>query len=105
MKKILAACLSLTLLTSCAHQGQDRYSYQDVGKPTQVRWGTVVSHRLVSIEGENTGVGAVAGGVGGAIGGAFLGDGAGQLAAMLVGAVVAGVAGNMAEQAVQDYGG
>lgn len=104
MKKPLALALLLAL-TACQHQGMDRYSYQDVGKPSQVVWGTVVSHRPVRIEGQNHGVGAVAGGLGGALGGAYVGNGGGQLAAMLVGAVAAGIAGQMAEQAVSDYDG
>lgn len=64
-----------------------------------------MAHRPVSIEGQNTGVGAIAGGLGGAIGGSYIGNGGGSLGAALAGALIAGIAGQMAEQAVSDYDG
>lgn len=105
MKKTLAACLALTLLTGCQHPGQNRYGYQDVGKATHVAFGTVVSFRPVAITGKNTGTGALAGAAGGALGGSYIGNGGGSIGGMIAGALVAGIAGHMAEQALQNYDG
>lgn len=105
MNKTIAACLILTTLTACQHPGQNRYGYQDVGKTTSVKFGTVVSHREVAIEGKNTGTGALAGVAGGALGGSYVGDGTGALGAALAGALIAGIAGHMAEQAIQNHDG
>lgn len=105
MNKTIASCLILTTLTACQHPGQNRYGYQDVGKTTSVKFGTVVSRRDVAIEGKNTGVGATAGAVGGALGGSYIGNGGGSLGGLIAGALIAGVAGHMAEQALQNYDG
>lgn len=105
MKKAIAACVALTLLTACQHPGQNQYSYQDVGKVTRVMFGTIVSHRPVQITGQNHGVGATTGALGGTLAGSYVGGGGGSLGAMLAGALIAGVAGHMAEQAVSDYRG
>lgn len=105
MNKTIAACLLLTTLTACQHPGQNRYGYQDVGKTTHVKFGTVVTHRAVAIEGKNTGTGALAGVAGGALGGSYIGDGTGALGAALAGALIAGIAGHMAEQAIQNHDG
>lgn len=95
----------LLMLSACAHAGQNRYNWQDVGQAAVVEFGTVISLRPVEITGQNTGVGAVAGAGGGAIAGSMIGSGNGSLAGMLAGAVVAGVAGHMAEQAIADHQG
>lgn len=105
MRKSLAAIMALTLLTACQHPGQNRYGYQDVGKATRVTFGTVVSYRLVQVQGRNTGTGALAGAAGGALGGSYIGNGGGSLGGMIAGALVAGIAGHMVEQAIQDYDG
>jgi outer membrane lipoprotein SlyB len=106
MKKRLTACLLLaTLLTGCNQAGQNRYGYQDVGRNSVVKFGTVISMREVEITGQNTGIGATAGAAGGAIGGAYVGSGGGSLGAMIAGALIAGVAGHIAEQAISDHRG
>lgn len=104
MKRLIALLL-LASLTACAHPGQNRYGYQDVGQASVVEFGTVVSERPVEITGQNTGLGATAGAASGALGGAYIGRGGGSLGAMLAGAVIAGVAGHMAEQAIADHKG
>ena len=92
-------------LAACAHPGQNRYGFQDVGKPTAVSFGTVITSRPVEITGQNTGTGAAVGlGAGAAAGSAF-GSGNGQLGAVLAGALIGAIAGGMTEQAMQDRTG
>jgi outer membrane lipoprotein SlyB len=105
MKNIAMAILAASLLSACAHPGQDRYGYQDVGKATKVAFGTVVTRRPVLIEGKNTGTGALVGAAGGALGGSYIGNGGGSIGGLIAGALIAGVAGHMAEQAIQNYDG
>jgi len=88
------------ILSACVNNGQNNYSYQDVGKPTVVEFGKVVAVRTVDITGQNTGLGAGAG----AIGGAALarsGDAKGALLGLLIGAV----AGGITEQAIANRHG
>jgi outer membrane lipoprotein SlyB len=106
MKKQITACIVLaTLLTGCNQPGQNRYGYQDVGRNTEVEFGTVIKSREVDITGQNTGLGATAGAAGGALGGAYIGHGGGTLGAMLATAIIGGVAGHIAEQAIADHKG
>lgn len=105
MKHSIAFLLIVSLLTGCQQPGQNRYSYQDVGKNTEVVFGTVIKSREVDITGQNTGLGATAGAAGGALGGAYIGRGGGTLGAMLATAVVGGIAGHIAEQAISDHKG
>src|SRR4051794_39249430 len=103
-RKALALAATL-VLASCAQPGQNRYGFQDVGRPTAVEFGTLIASREVEITGQNRGVGAMAGVTGGAIAGAGVGGGRGQLGAVLIGALVGGLAGHAVEQAVADHKG
>lgn len=89
-------------LGGCATQGQSRYSYKDVGRASEVAFGTVLSSRQVDITGQNTGAGAVVGGTAGGLAMSNVGSGTGNVAAILGGALVGAVAGAVIEQAAAD---
>lgn len=89
-------------LTGCQHPGQNVYRASEVGKASLVNFGTVVAVRDVAVQGENSGLGAMAGAAGGGIAGSQFGSGGGSAAATLVGVVIGGVAGALAEQAASN---
>lgn len=96
---LLAAAAALS---GCATQGQNRYSYQDVGRATAVEFGTIIASRPVDIKGQNTGVGGAVGAAAGGLALSNVGRGSGNLAAILGGALVGAAAGAIAEQAMSD---
>lgn len=101
-----AIVLMASLLASgCTQNGQNRYNYDEVGKTTVVKFGTVVATRTVDITGKNTGAGALVGGAAGGIAGNQIGHGGGNAVATLAGVVVGAVAGAVAEQAIADRTG
>ncbi len=63
-----------------------------------VRMGVVESVRPVTIEGTQSGVGAVAGGAVGGVAGSTVGKGKGSTIGSVVGAVIGGVAGQAIEE-------
>lgn len=97
----VSACL-LGSLAGCATQGQNRYSFQEVGQAAVVEFGTVIAARQVDIRGQNTGVGGAVGGAAGGLAMSNVGRGSGNVAAILGGVVVGAVVGAMAEQAASD---
>ncbi len=84
----------------CQRPGQNVYSHSEVGKASQVIFGTLLAVREVEVQGQNTGLGALAGAAGGGIAGNQIGRGGGSAAATLVGVVIGGIVGALAEQAV-----
>jgi outer membrane lipoprotein SlyB len=105
MKKLIPLFAAVALLASCAHPGQNRYGYQDVGKKSTVSFGTVISLREVEITGKNTGAGALIGAGAGAGAGSYVGHGSGSVWAA-AGTMIAGaIIGGMAEQAMSDRQG
>jgi len=99
---LLAAAVLAAGLAGCATQGQNRYSYQDVGHASIVEFGTVLSSRQVEINGRNTGLGAGVGAAAGGIALSNVGQGSGNAAAILGGVVAGAVIGAVAEQAAAD---
>jgi len=93
------------ILSGCANNGQNRYSYSEVGHATLAVFGTVVSTRTVDINGKNTGTGAAVGAAAGGIAGSQFGNGGGNAAATLAGVIIGAAAGAMAEQALADRTG
>lgn len=92
----------LAMMPGCATQGQSRYSHQEVGRASQVAFGTVLAARQVDITGENTGAGGLVGATAGGLAMSNVGSGNGNIAAILGGVVVGAVAGAVAEQALSD---
>jgi outer membrane lipoprotein SlyB len=110
MKHPLAVTLAVTasLLASagCAQKSsQNTYNYNEVGRAASVTFGSVVSARMVDINGKNTGVGALLGGAAGAGAGSYIGNGSGSIWGAAAGAVIGAVAGGAAEQATSNRRG
>lgn len=92
----------LTGLTGCVTQGQNRYSFQDVGRASVVEFGAIVAVRQVDIRGQNTGLGGVVGGTAGGLAMSNVGHGTGNAAAIIGGVLVGAALGAIAEQAASD---
>ena len=80
----------LLVLIGCANPSTDKYSAGDVGQILETAEGTVVSSRVVDIQGDSKNVGVLAGGAAGATTGAVVGGG-GSMG--LLGAVLGGLLG------------
>jgi outer membrane lipoprotein SlyB len=99
---LLGAVTCVLALSACQNAGQNVYKHNEVGKTSLVNFGTVIQTREVQVQGQNTGVGALAGAAGGGIAGNQIGSGAGNAAATLGGVLVGAAIGALAEQAMAD---
>ena len=95
---LLAAAAAVALAGCASSKSGSVYSRQDARQEQTVRMGVVESVRSVSIEGTQSGIGAVAGGVAGGIGGSAIGSGRGAAVAAVAGAVAGGLLGAAAEE-------
>lgn len=93
---LLAVVIALTGCISSRSGGA--YSRDQARHMQDVQMGTVEAVREITIEGTQSGVGAVAGGAVGGIGGSEVGHGKGSAAGAVVGAVLGGVAGGAIEE-------
>lgn len=105
MKKVPVYLALVVALSACAHDGQSRYSEQDVGISSIVEFGTIINVREIDITGKNSGAGALAGGALGAGVGSNVGGGNGQAVGIIGGAIVGAIAGAAAEQAMANRKG
>lgn len=99
MKKFLMMGLAL-LLTACSTSSPDVIQRDDAQRLSSVQDATVLTIRPVTVDGNQTGMGAAAGGVVGGIAGAGVG---GQREGAIVG-VLAAVAGAVAGNAIERMG-
>src|SRR2546423_5177410 len=99
MKNLLAA-LAVAALAACSTTSPDVIQKGDAQRMSQVQDATVLSVRPVVVEGNQSGVGAVAGGVAGRVAGSTVGCRRAQAAVGGLGAVAGAVVGN----AVERYG-
>jgi outer membrane lipoprotein SlyB len=99
MKHLLAA-LAVATLAACSTTSPDVIQKGDAQRLSQVQDGTVLSIRPVVVEGNQSGVGAVAGGVAGGVAGSTVGGRREQAVVGVLGAVAGAVIGN----AVERYG-
>lgn len=100
MKKILisASMVAMAALTACSTASPDMIQRGDAQRLSQVQEATVLSVRSVTVDGSQSGVGAVAGGVVGAIAGSSAGGRReGQIVGVL-GAVAGALMGNAIER-------
>jgi len=95
---ILAAVTAVTLAGCATSKSGSVYSREDARREQTVRMGVVESVRSVSIEGTQSGIGAIAGGAAGGIGGSAIGSGRASAVAAVAGAVAGGLLGAAAEQ-------
>jgi outer membrane lipoprotein SlyB len=93
------SAVALLGLSACAgSQSGSAYSRSQTRGEMLVRMGVVESVRTVTIEGTQSGVGAITGGVLGGIAGSNVGHGSGSTAGAVVGAVLGGLAGQAIEE-------
>jgi len=95
--RLLVAAILALMLAACASQSGSSYSRTQTRSEQTVRLGVVESVRNVTIEGTQSGVGAVAGAAVGGLGGSNIGGGKGSTVGAVLGAVLGGVAGNAIE--------
>ncbi len=100
MRTLAVLLLALVVaLTGCiSSRSGATYSRDQARHMQDVQMGTVEAVREITIEGTQSGVGAVAGGAVGGIGGSEVGHGKGSAAGAVVGAVLGGVAGGAIEE-------
>jgi len=97
--RLLVAAVAAATLAGCAgSKSGSVYSRADARQEQTVRMGVVESVRSVTIEGTQSGIGAVAGGVAGGIGGSMVGSGRASAVAAVGGAVAGGLIGAAAEE-------
>ena len=95
---LAAAVAALTALAGCTTTSPDVVQRGDAQRMATVLDGTVLSVRLVTVDGTQSGVGAAAGGVVGAIAGSSVGGRRESAVVGVLGAVLGGVVGNAAER-------
>lgn len=95
--RLLLVAVPALMLAACASQSGSSYSRTQTRSEQTVRLGVVESVRNVTIEGTQSGVGAVAGAAVGGLGGSNVGGGKGSSVGAVLGAVLGGVAGNAIE--------
>jgi outer membrane lipoprotein SlyB len=98
MKKILIGAAVLAL-AACSTSSPDVVQRHDAQRMSQVQDATVLSVRPVTIDGSQSGTGAVTGGVIGGIAGSTRSGGREQAAIGIVGAVAGAVIGHAVERA------
>jgi len=96
---VLVAMLAGIGLAGCASSlTGDTYSRDEARRAMVVRYATVESTRLVTLEGSRSNVGTLAGGAIGGIAGSTVGRGKGAAVGAVVGAVAGGIAGSAIEE-------
>lgn len=99
----IMACIAVLGMTACAPTNTNTsFSAGSIGSAASVSRGTIVSMRVVQIQGNSgIGVGTAAGAVAGGVAGSFIGgDPRSNILAGLAGAVVGGIAGTAIERGV-----
>lgn len=113
MKKILSTVVVLAMafgLTNCAKNiSADQYAENEIGAVKQTYRGTILSVRLVKVQGgdslqDNT-LGLVGGGVGGGLLGSQLGKGRGQIVGGVLGAAAGALGGALLEKTLKEQDG
>ncbi len=98
MKKTLLA-LAVVSLAACSTTSPDVIQRGDAQRMSQVQDATVLSVRSVTVEGNQSGIGATAGGVAGAVAGSSVGGRREAVVVGVLGAVAGAVVGNAVERA------
>jgi outer membrane lipoprotein SlyB len=101
----LAAIGVVLALAACTTSTSSTYSSRDVGVPIETSSATVVSSRVVDIEGDPGVVGPAAGGLAGGATGVTLGSGNVSTLAAVLGGLIGAGAGYLAEQRLKSREG
>lgn len=99
MTKTLIAAAAALALAACATSSPDVVQRHEAQRLSQVQDATVLSVRPVTIDGSQSGTGAVTGGLLGGVAGSTRSSGREQAAIAVVGAVAGAVIGNTVERA------
>jgi outer membrane lipoprotein SlyB len=98
MKRLLIAIAAAAALAACTTTSPDVIQKGDAQRMSQVQDATVLSVRPVVVEGNQSGVGAVAGGVAGGVAGSTVGGHREGAVVGVLGAVAGAVIGNAVER-------
>lgn len=98
MKRLVLAALLAVLVSACSTTSPDVIRRDDANRMSTVLDATVLSTRAVTVEGNQSGVGAAAGGVVGGIAGSSVGGRRESVAVGVLGAVAGAVIGNAVER-------
>ena len=98
MKRLALAALLAVLVSACSTTSPDVIRRDDANRMSTVLDATVLSTRAVTVEGNQSGVGAAAGGVVGGIAGSSVGGRRESVAVGVLGAVAGAVIGNAVER-------
>ncbi|HZV93644.1 MAG TPA: glycine zipper 2TM domain-containing protein [Caldimonas sp.] len=98
MMKAVVIALAVGALSACATQSPDVVRPYEAQRMSQVYDATVLSVRPVTIQGQQSGIGAGAGAVTGAVAGSTIGGHRDSIVGGVLGAVVGGVIGNAVER-------
>jgi len=102
----MTASVLVLRLNGCADTvGSGEYSRQQVQVEQTVRYGIVDQVRAVVIQGNNTGIGAVAGAWLGGVAGSAIGQNTGGIAGAIGDAIIGGLAGNAIENSANKQNG
>jgi outer membrane lipoprotein SlyB len=106
-RKVAVAAVLALLAAGCANPSSSRYNTSDVGQIIETSEGTVLSSRIVDIEGgDNAGYGAVAGGAaGGTAGYVSMGNSSATGLVAVLGAIIGAGVGYLAEDSVRSREG
>lgn len=98
-RTLTAALCAAALLsvTACSTTSPDSYRRDEAQRPSTVQDATVLSVRDVTIEGSQSGIGALAGGVAGGVAGSTVGGQREHVVVGTIGAIVGAVVGNFIE--------
>lgn len=103
---VLTLVFAIPLVTGCASSRSGKVYSRDAARTAQyVYYGTVLRVEEVTIEGTQSGVGAVSGGVLGGVVGNTIGGGSGNVVATVAGAVGGMLVGAATEKAVTNKKG
>ncbi len=103
MRKLIIVLMIgvLAFAAGCRTHSASSYSRNEMGRASFVDSGTVLSVRIVDIEGTNSGIGTATGAAAGAVAGSYIGgDVRSNILGAIGGAVVGGAVGYVAEEAI-----
>jgi outer membrane lipoprotein SlyB len=95
------ALIAVLSVAACAPQRTNTtYSAADIGRTQQLSYGTIISMRPVTVQGQQTGVGTAGGAVAGAVAGSYIGgrDPRANFIGAIGGAILGGVVGTAVEK-------
>ncbi len=98
MKRLAIVAALTVLLSACATTNPDVVSYREAHRSARVSDGVVLNVRPVTVDGSQSGVGAMTGSVAGAVAGSNIGGYRDGFVGSILGAVVGGVLGNAIER-------